>query len=301
MLKTSMFFISLPLLILILCILGVAPASAQASRTWVSGVGDDANPCSRTAPCKTFAGSIAKTAAGGEINCLDPGGFGAVTITKAVTIDCSGTYGSTLVSGTNGIVVNAGATDVVILRGLSVNGLATGINGIRFLAGAQLTVERCIVFGFTNNAIDIATTATADVYISNTYITKSNKGVVAATTTGALIVLVNNTDIVNVTANAFEAAGGAVLGTLTNSRLTSANGGVVASAANAQLNVDTSSIVNNDIAFSVVAGATTRVSNNNIYGNATNFSIAAGGAILSTGNNRITTGGGAPSGSISVQ
>src|SRR5688572_27930911 len=93
-----------------------APAQAQATRTWVSGVGDDVNPCSRTAPCKTFAGAISKTAAGGEINCLDPGGFGAVTITKSITISCPYTEGGTLAAG-NGITVNAGANDVIILRG----------------------------------------------------------------------------------------------------------------------------------------------------------------------------------------
>src|SRR5213595_1412690 len=102
------------------------PASAQATRTWVSGVGDDANPCSRTAPCKTFAGAISKTANGGEINCLDPGGFGGVTITKAITIKCHYTEGGVLVSGTNAIVVNAPSTDSVTLRGLDINGLGTG-------------------------------------------------------------------------------------------------------------------------------------------------------------------------------
>src|SRR3984885_12684801 len=101
-------------------LLASAPAHAQATRTWVSGVGDDVNPCSRTAPCKTFAGAISKTAAGGEINCIDPGGFGVVTITKAITLDCSGTFGSILATGTNGIIVNATANDVVILRGLSI-------------------------------------------------------------------------------------------------------------------------------------------------------------------------------------
>src|SRR5512146_1681863 len=83
-----------------------APAAAQATRTWVSGVGDDANPCSRTAPCKTFPGAISKTAAGGEIDCLDPGGFGTVTITKSITIDCRETEGSILASGVTGVVVN---------------------------------------------------------------------------------------------------------------------------------------------------------------------------------------------------
>src|SRR6185437_14330708 len=116
-------------------------ASGQASRTWVSGVGDDANPCSRTAPCKTFAGAISKTAAGGEIDALDPAGFGAVTITKAITIDGGGgQVASVLVSGTNGIVVQAGASDVVILRNLRINGIGTGINGVRFLSGKSLLI-----------------------------------------------------------------------------------------------------------------------------------------------------------------
>src|SRR5213082_2516096 len=108
--------------------------NAQASRTWVSGVGDDANPCSRTAPCKTFAGAISKTAAGGEIDALDPAGYGAVTITKGITIDGGGgQVASVLVSGTNGIVVQANAqTDVVILRNLRINGIGSGLNGIRF-------------------------------------------------------------------------------------------------------------------------------------------------------------------------
>src|SRR5437867_9427866 len=100
-------------------------AQAQATRTWVSGVGDDANPCSRTAPCKTFAGAISKTAAKGEINALDPGGFGGVTITKAITIDGGGHIAGVLVSGTNGIVVNAGVNDVITLRGLDINGIGT--------------------------------------------------------------------------------------------------------------------------------------------------------------------------------
>ena len=104
-------------------LLASAPAHAQATRTWVSGVGDDANPCSRTAPCKTFAGAISKTAPAGEINVLDPGGFGAVTITKSITIRADHVEAGVLVSGTNGIIVNAGATDTVVLEGLDIEGL----------------------------------------------------------------------------------------------------------------------------------------------------------------------------------
>src|SRR5258705_7695857 len=88
-------------------LLSAVSAQAQATRTWVSGVGDDVNPCSRTAPCKTFAGAISKTAAGGEINCLDPAGFGAVTITKSLTISCEGVTGGIVVAGGNGINVSA--------------------------------------------------------------------------------------------------------------------------------------------------------------------------------------------------
>ncbi len=143
---------------LMLSVMWTAPASAQASRTWISGVGDDANPCSRTAPCKTFAGAISKTAAGGEIDCLDPGGFGAVTITKAITLDCGGgiggQVGSVLVSGTNGIVVAAGASDKVKLRNLSVNGLGTGLSGIKFLTGLALIIEHVGVWGFTTAGVD---------------------------------------------------------------------------------------------------------------------------------------------------
>src|SRR5690349_5297553 len=103
----------------VFCLFAAAQVNAQATRTWVSGVGDDANPCSRTAPCKTFAGAISKTAPAGEINVLDPGGFGAVTITKSITIDGSGgSIAGVLVSGTNGIVVSAPAGSVVVLRNL---------------------------------------------------------------------------------------------------------------------------------------------------------------------------------------
>src|SRR3954469_1479176 len=106
--------------------LGATPASAQATRTWVSGVGDDLNPCSRTAPCKTFAGAISKTSAGGEIDALDDGGFGTVTITKSITIDGGGHLASILGAGTNGVNINDVATPtpdtiVVRLRNLSIN------------------------------------------------------------------------------------------------------------------------------------------------------------------------------------
>ncbi len=131
------------------------PASAQATRTWVSGVGDDANPCSRTAPCKTFAGAISKTAAAGEINVLDPGGFGAVTITKSITIRADHVEGGVSVPGTNGINVAAGPTDTIVLEGLDIDGAGSGINGVNFTSGLQLYVIRCTIRRFTGNGVNV--------------------------------------------------------------------------------------------------------------------------------------------------
>src|SRR2546423_5633429 len=165
-------------------------ARAQATRTWVSGVGDDANPCSRTAPCKTFAGAISKTAAGGEIDALDPAGYGGVTITKAITIDGGGgQVASILVSGTNGVNVQAGPTGVVILRNLRINGIegtgSGGLNGIRYLSGASLHVENCYIFGFTGDGINVATSAAnAAIFVNDTFLTNNSNGIQIAPTAG---------------------------------------------------------------------------------------------------------------------
>jgi hypothetical protein len=170
----------------LICLLSSA-AQAQATRTWVSGVGDDANPCSRTAPCKTFAGAISKTAAGGEIDALDPGGFGGVTITKAITIDGGGgQVTSVLVSGTNGITVAAGTTDVVILRNLSINGIegtgSGGLNGINYQSGGALHVENCNIFGFTGDGIHVGTSATSALFVNDTFLTNNANGIQIAPT-----------------------------------------------------------------------------------------------------------------------
>ena len=158
----------LPLLLLLLTLAVPAPASAQATRTWVSGVGDDANPCSRTAPCKTFAGAISKTAARGEINCLDPGGFGGVTITKSVKIICDYTQGGVLVSGTNAIVVNAADTDEVIISGLDINGLGNSLSAIKILKAKWVKISNVRIHGFARNGIDFqSSTASSRLFVSD--------------------------------------------------------------------------------------------------------------------------------------
>jgi hypothetical protein len=153
----------------------ITPSSAvsgAATRTWVSGVGDDANPASRTAPAKTFAGAISKTASAGEIDVLDPGGFGALTITKSITIDSTGAFGSVLVAGTNGIVISAAATDWVILRGVQLDGNAqSGLDGIKILGAGVVILENCTVINFQGVGINFTpSTAGAELVVENSVV-----------------------------------------------------------------------------------------------------------------------------------
>src|SRR5437588_623013 len=172
----------------------------QASRTWVSGVGDDANPCSRTAPCKTFAGAISKTAAGGEINCLDPGGFGTVTITKAMTLNCSTyTLGSILAAGVPGVTINtASVNDRVTLRGLQiqrVNQTVTpGTIGVRILAAASVSIEDCVITGFSQQGIsDTRTAGNTKLFVRNSVISNNTLSGIATAATGPNKVSIENT------------------------------------------------------------------------------------------------------------
>lgn len=174
-------------LMVLTLLLSVSAAHAQASRTWVSGVGDDANPCSRTAPCKTFAGAISKTAASGEINILDAGGFGALTITKSISIIGEGATAGILAAGTNGIVVNAATTDTVLLEGLDIEGFGSGLNGIRVLQAGNVTIRRCNIRGFTslNSAGILVSGATATkVVVQDCTITHNDIGINVTPTAG---------------------------------------------------------------------------------------------------------------------
>ena len=152
-------------------------AHAQATRTWVSGVGDDANPCSRTAPCKTFAGAISKTATGGEINVLDPGGFGGVTITKAISIISECIEAGVLVSGTNAIIVNPPAGSKVLLQGLDIEGLGTGLQAVHIISAAKVTVQRCSIRNFTLNGVNIAGPAGTRALVTECHIYGNTGGV----------------------------------------------------------------------------------------------------------------------------
>jgi len=182
--------------LLVATLIGLAAATsaqAQAPRTWISGVGDDVNPCSRTAPCKTFAGAISKTAVGGEIDALDPAGYGAVTITKSITLD-GGTgsgWASILYSGTNGIIINAAASDVVTLRNITFNGIGAGLNGIRIIQAGKVYIENVVIFG--NNAaapngrgISDERTGGGQLFVTNVVIrNNSQTGIVVAPASGS--------------------------------------------------------------------------------------------------------------------
>lgn len=194
----NQFRVSLKIITITLGALGLASfANAQATRTWVSGVGDDANPCSRTAPCKTFAGAISKTASGGEISVLDPGGFGAVTITKPITLNGEATLGSILVSGTNGIVISAPSTAIVKLIHLKINGTSQstspGISGISFTSGKQLLVEDSKIYDFGTSCIT-ANGAGLQVNVTNSTLSNCGSGLVVQ---GGAHAVIHNTDITN--------------------------------------------------------------------------------------------------------
>jgi hypothetical protein len=253
------------------CLLAYATgAFAQATRTWVSGVGDDVNPCSRTAPCKTFAGAISKTAAGGEINAMDDGGFGTVTITKSMTIDGGGHVASIIASGLTGILVNAGAADVVTIRRLSINGTggtpSPGSYGVRILSAKHVNIEDSQIFGFTGTpgqGIAVNPGAATTVQISNTRVENNDFGIIVNNFAKVTIVgcsIVGNTTGVD--------AGGAasppqVL--ISNSNI-SLNGTGIQTEANALVRITQNDIFANTNAWNITGGQIQTYKDNRVLG-----------------------------------
>jgi len=273
-----------------------ATAQAQATRTWVSGVGDDANPCSRTAPCKTFAGAISKTAAGGEISVLDPGGFGAVTITKSITINGDGTLAAILAAGTNGVIVNAGVNDKVILRNLSINGAGTGINGVRFLAGRTLRVESCTVYGFTGNGIDVvhsSTTTPGELTVVKSSFTNINGAAVRVdNAVGAVSpsAALDNVSITRTTIGFNVLKSG--VGTISNSAISQVTNQAIIVQNSAVINASSCVLTKNGTGVSVPnAASTVRLSSCQIFNNTTGVNVAVGGTCDTFGTNAILGNG----------
>ena len=263
-------------------------ASAQATRTWVSGVGDDANPCSRTAPCKTFAGAISKTAPGGEIDCLDPGGFGALTITKSITIDCDSGAGGVLVAGTNGIVIAAANTDVINLRNLTFQGLLgggnanAGLDGIKVLSAKTVSLEDVVIQGFGTNGIEVAASASTSVIGRDVKINGSATGITVATTAGNAVVDFQNCQIAGNTTAVNGMAGSLI--SLKDSVVAVNTVGVIQNAGGSQINIMNTELSSNALAVQSVALSTIRLVGNVFAQNGTATNVN-GGTIASDGTN----------------
>jgi hypothetical protein len=305
------------LAVLVFTLLVGSVAQAQATRTWVSGVGDDVNPCSRTAPCKTFAGAISKTFINGEIDCLDEGGFGTITITKSLTIEgtVGGGFGSILASGTTGVNVNLTSTTgddptrTVRLRHLSINGTGssgtvgtrTGINGIRIFQSApapaaDVYIEGCLITSFSQRGISDERTS-GNLYVTDTIVRDNAQiGIVVtpaagASTVNAVFERVRSQG--NDLSGIFVGAGSK--STLRDSVVTqNANAGIQVDGANTVCNI-VSSIISHNTAFGLFAGSNaslTRLHDVTITNNGNGISLS-GGAVESSGNNTIrgnTTG-----------
>jgi hypothetical protein len=297
--------------LLFLCVAS-SLVQAQATRTWVSGVGDDVNPCSRTAPCKTFAGAISKTATGGEINAIDSGGFGAVTITKSITIDGNGVHAGILAAGTTGVIVNitvaaaAPNTDTVTLRNLSINGAGSGTNGVRILssvANSTVHIENCQIFGFRSGnvgdagrgIIDKRTASGAKLFISNTVVrNNAANGIQIGIDTGFVSSVTASLDNVRSVGNTFSGAffGGGSKTTVRDSVFNAnANAGIQVSAqAGGTTSSDIISTGMSYNAFGLFAGpnaATIFLGDVTVTGNTSSGVSLSGATVESFGNNNV--------------
>jgi hypothetical protein len=262
-----------------------APAHAQATRTWTSGTGNDANPCSRTAPCKTFAGAISKTAAFGEINCLDPNGAGAVTITKSITINCHEVFGSILASGSPGITISAAATDKVILRNIQINGIlgtvTPGTIGIRILTASEVSIEDCVITQMSQQGIlDARTSGNTRLAIKNTTVSYNGAAGVSLTATGTSFTLLDNVLSLN---NLNGVSAGSTNNVMVKRSALAGNSGAGATvSAGGQIQIDDTVIANNGSGLN--SAGTIKISNSDLMVNAT----AIVGPVISFGNNRLT-------------
>ncbi|HEY6141403.1 MAG TPA: right-handed parallel beta-helix repeat-containing protein [Thermoanaerobaculia bacterium] len=278
----------------VLCLSITALAHAQATRTWVSGVGDDANPCSRTAPCKTFAGAISKTATGGIINCLDPGGFGAVTVTKAIMIDCTGTLGSILSSGVQGIIVNALTNHQVIFRNIDISGAGTtlGTNGINIIQAGSVQLQGVYIETYSGRGVETTNSSnTISVSIDHTHIQNvGQQGVIGISTgTGKTILSVTNSYIAHNTGDGIDLASPNASSFSVYNTVINKNGGVGVQIETSGDNgvVESCIISNNATGVNVNPGATMRLSRNSIFNSTVNGIGGGGGTTKCFGTNVI--------------
>lgn len=276
-------------------------AYAQALRTWISGVGDDGNSCSRTEPCKTFAGAILKTASGGEISVIDTGSYGTVTINKSITIDGTGSLASILSPGaTAGITINAGPLDRVVIRNVAIQGGGTGLNGIRFLAGRELVLENVAIQNLTTRGVDVALAAgNGTLSMKNVSITDVPTGVRLTTTTGTVMGLLEEVRMNTLALGIEVGAGGNLVAR--NCEISRNGIGVQVSSASGNATIESSVISFNSTGVTTsAAGGNINLADNGFYGNS--FAIAIpGGVVSSAGNNRIVGSTTPPNGALNLE
>jgi len=278
------------------CLISLS-AFAQATRTWVSGVGDDANPCSRTAPCKTFAGAISKTASGGIIDALDPGGFGAVTITKPITIEGNGTLASVLSSGVQGVIVNitSGTNRDVVLRNILIDGsgVTIGTNGVNFISGDSLLIEDCYITRYSGSGILFQPNSAARLVVRRSSISHCAIGVKS---TGISAGFANTSiDDSSVSENTTGIQGDEKSKTSIRHSYADGNtadGILVTSTTGASLVVDFSTASNNGTGIRSNGGNSIGfVNNSTIVGNTTGVSQTGSGQLCSYTTNRLELNG----------
>jgi len=295
---------------LCLAALTAAPAQAQATRTWVASTpagGNDVNACSRTAPCKTFSGALSKTSAGGVVSCVDADGYGPVTITKSITIDCTG-VGAGILGPVNGsaVIVN-GANVVVLLRGLTIVAAANAQYGVRFLNGSELHIENSTVSGF-GIGVDFSPLAgvTSRLVVANSSINANTGGGLNIAAAGNAKILLDHARLDGNAGGIYAtaSAGGSTRMTIKNSSLSAnENYGISADGTGGgpvQVLID-SSVVSNNGSFGIVSGgpnATVIVCCSTVAGNDTGWTFSNGAGLGSYQNNNVNmniTNNGTPS------
>jgi hypothetical protein len=276
------------------------PAWAQANRTFVSGHGSDTNPCSLTAPCRSFAQALTQTSAGGEITILDPAGYGSVTINKSVSIinDGVGEAGITVTSPTVAITVSVGAGDIVNLRGLTLVGSREGVHAIQFNNLGELNIQNCVIRDFHDRALDLEPAGSATFNVSDTIVSNADSSAVSLLPSGVggvVTAAFNRVQAIS-SGDGFEVNGSnsvaAVNVTIANSAATNNNTVGIAVASNTgkaltQVMVSNTVISNNGTGvLDDGANSMTYLAKNTIAGNSMAFNVI-NGSLFSFGDNYI--------------
>ena len=305
-------FLSSLVLLAVACLFA-APVQAQPIRTFVALTGNDANPCTFASPCKSAQHAHDVVAAGGEVRMLDPGSYGLLTITKAISILGDGHGGIAAQSGNTAITINAGPNDKINLRGLVIEGFGTGSIAIRFNSGLLLNVQDSIIRNFSFVGLSFVPAAASELYVSRTLISDtSGAGAavqVAPLVSGAASVTLDHVRLEhgdNLGANA-DAGGGPVQLMIADSVVTGFLGAAISGHSNsgqAQVMVRNNTIYNNGTGvISISAATVVRVTKSTITGNAVGFA-ASTGQIVSFGDNSIAgnaAGNGPPTSTIALQ